>query len=485
MKKLWIWILIGLLAAAGIAAAVALDITGGRRASSKPYEHNINYFYSNTESTTRFVIDAETLTDKLIGNVDAFLSCDGTRAVVRAGGALYSVDKDGVKSLYPAGTDLAILSLDGGKAIFTTATEVHIVDLTTGSTEDIKPEGVSGIGSVVVSPDGKTVGYSVKKGDKWTAYAHENGESRLLREDACIAGIADGAAYWYFVDMGDYSLRFMKGGRERKLSSSFSGMIEFSRDLKDAIFDEEGVTYYSRMGRDPKPLAEGNSLFTAGLLCSAPQGGGPVNAEVKDTNSLLGRLYYSYRTSSEGAPTVYDLWYVNGRGSAKLLAKNAYKFFENEDGSRLSVLMADGKLYDMDMGEPKGAQLIASGVADYCSMGDGTFYYIDSNGGLFFVNGVKGAKPMQAASGVSSCAVSPEKICVFLTKSNELCYAKNGVATELALTGVRHMETMGAAVFCYTEPYTDEYGVSVYDVYSSADGLEWSLAVPAVPRSGN
>ncbi|MBQ4168137.1 MAG: hypothetical protein II590_08075 [Clostridia bacterium] len=487
MKKLWIWILVGVLAAALIAGAIALDLGGGRKASSRPYEHNINYFYSDEESTTRFVADAEVLTDKLIGKVDSFLSCDGTYALVRSGTALYGVDKSGVRNLYSAGVDLALLSLDGKKAVFTTATEVHILDLASGGMEDIKPDGIKGISSIVVSPDGNTVGYTVKTGSGQDSYVFENGASRLLRENACIAAAADSAAFWYFADPADGSLWYASGKREVKLASSFTGMLEFSRDLKEVLFDSGGETLVSRAGGRAKPIAEGESLFMAGVCCSSVQGGAAVVSEVKDTDTLLGRLYYSYRSSSEGARTVYDIYYVNARGGEKLIAKNAYKFYEGE-GGRLGVLMADGKLYDMKTGDPKEASLVASGAADFCTAGDGTYYFISSAGVLSFYGGKSGVMPMQLAEGVVSCGMTPAKTCVFIMRSGEngaLMTVRNDLVPELAVNNAAGFETMGGAVFCFTRDYKNDYGVRVFDVYTSADGSAWSLAVKGAEQTGN
>ena len=154
------------------------------------YDNSITYFYSDADGATRFFVNDKLLDDGISGHADAFLSCDGTVGIARGGSGLYRIDGEGIKKIYPAGVDRALLSLDNSMIVFTTATEVHVYDHGTGSIEDIKPEGVTGIASIAISPDGSTVGYSIKSKDgNFYAYAYENGESRKLSNDAYLVAI--------------------------------------------------------------------------------------------------------------------------------------------------------------------------------------------------------------------------------------------------------------------------------------------------------
>lgn len=487
-KKTWIIIAAAVLAViAVIAAAIALDMRGNRRAEAKPYEHSINCFYSDEEGSTRFVVDSVTLGDRVGGRIDSFLSCDGSAAIVRAGTGLYRVDREGVLLVHPAGVDLALLSLDNDIIVFTTATEVHIYDHRTGKVEDVKPEGVTGIASIVLSPDGGTVGYTVKTAEgAFVSYAHENGESRLLRENAYIAAIADGADFYYFIEPGEASLNYVSGGRARRIGSGVSGIIEFNRDLTEAAFDIDGVTHYSVKGGAAKALIAGESVYSMAAECESVQGGGSLTASVKDCSSIFGCLFYSKKSSSENenAGAVFDLWFVNGLKRAKALVRAARKFEVTDDGGRLSCLMSDNKVYVMESDDPATAEVVCFNVENYNMSGDGMDYYcIGLDHALYYVT--ERAQPVKLAGSTAYSALIGDK-CLFLV-SDGTGYAlgrASGISqAEVVAERAANVEVMPFGAFYYTESYEDDYGVKVFDVYSSPDGVNWSLAVKAVSQS--
>lgn len=485
-KKTWIAIAaIAVFAAALIAAAIALDLRGNRRAAAKPYGHSINCFYSDEEGSTRFVVDSAALEDRVSGRVDSFISCDGSAAIVRAGTGLYRVDADGVVLIHPAGVDRALLSLDNNIIVFTTATEVHIYDHRTGKVEDIKPDGVTGIASIVVSPGGGTVGYTVKTAEgAFVSYAHENGESRLLRENAYIAAIADGAKFWYFVEPDEAALDYASGTRVRRIGAGVSGLVEFNRDLTEAAFDMDGVTCYSIKGGAAKTLIAGESVYTMAAECESLQGGASLTASVKDCSSLFGCVFYSKKTSSEdkNAAPVYDLWYVNGLKRETALVRGALTFKLTEDGGKLSCLMGDNKVYLMDATDPATAEVVCVNVASYDMDGSGReFYCIGKDYALCYVTAE--AQPVKLAENAVRCAIVGDN-CLFLAMNDKgyaLGRARGISQAEIIAERVRSFDAMPFGAFYYSETYEDEYGAKVSDVFSSADGAEWSLAVKASP----
>ena len=485
MKKTWVNVLIALLAAALVAAAVAVafDIKGNRRAEAKEYEHNITYFFAAEEGCTRFIADSVLLEDKLLGRVDSFLSCDGTVGIARAGTGLYRVDKDGVKMIYSTGVNRGLLSLDGQKIVFTTATELHIYDHLTGGIEDVKPEGISAIPSIVISPDGGTVGYTVKDAEgKYVSYAYENGRSRKLDDNAYIVAISNGAGFRYFIEPETFGLYYAKGGSKKLIAASVSQLIEFNRDLTEVMFDVNGVTYYSIKGRAKKTVVDGASVFTTVAGCASVQGGENCQSSVKDTSSLFGGLFYSNLGSStdENARSVYNIWYVDSNRRATALVRGAYQFAVTKDGGRLSVLTADSELYTMRANDPKTAKLVSENVYSYTVSRDGErFYCIGYDLGLYLIEG--DSQAVQLAKNTVYSVLAGEDKCLFIAdyedSAGKLIYADGRRPLTGISDGVAHAENLPGGYFYYVGPRTDSLGNSVYDVYVSADGVNFTLAV--------
>ena len=484
MKKTWVKVLIAVLAAALVAAAVAVafDIKGNKRAEAKEYAHNINCFYADEEGMTRFIVDTELLDDKLLGKVDSFLSCDGTVAIVRAGTGLYRVDKEGVIQIHPAGVLRGLLSLDGQKIVFTTATELHIYDHLTGNTEDVKPDGAVLIPSIAISPDGNTVGYTVKDAEgRFVSYAYEGGESRKLDDDAYVVAVGNGARFRYFVDQETSGLYYAKGRSKKLIAEGVSQLIEFNRDLTEVAFDVDGVTYYSIKGRAKKAIVKDASVFTTVAGCASVQGGDEYESSVKDSSSLFGGVFYGFMTSSEDedARTVYNIWYVDSNRRVTALVRGAYQFALSKDGSRLSVLLADNELYTMKATDPRTAKLISDNVYSYTVSRDGQrFYCIGYDLGLYLIE--DGAQVQLAKNTVYSVLAGEDK-CLFISdyedSAGKLIYADGRRPLTGVSDGVSHAENMPGAYFYYSALYTDSLGNRVYDVYVSDNGVDFRLAL--------
>ena len=488
MKKTWKWIIAAVivLAAAALAVAVVLDHRADRRSTAKEYEHSITYFYSDEEGATRFLVDSALLDNKIAGAVDSFLSCDGSVGLARAGTGLYRVDKDGIKLVYPAGVDRALLSPDNAQAVFTTATQVHIYDERTGELEDVKPEGIYGVASICLSPGGKTVGYSVKAKDgRFYSYAHENGSSRLIASDAYLLAIGDGADFFYYVQPDDVSLWYSSGRRPKKIGSDISSYLEFNRDLTEVIFDMNGVTYYSVNGSPAKTLIKDSSVYTTVAECESHQGGESFDVAVKDCSSLFGCVFYSFKDSStdSSARTIFDLWYVDARMGVTELVKGATQFFITDDDRSLSCLV-NKDVYFMDVRDPSTRERVCTNTYSYNMTGDGQKYFcVGYDLSLYSVT--PRSQPVRIDSNVLYSTLTVDGRCLYLADASSgvgvLRSVKDPDVKITVSGGVRHMETMPRLCCYYTDYYRDEYGKTVYDVFTSEDGVSFTKTVTAVP----
>lgn len=485
MKKSWKWLLIALpvLAAAALIAGLLIDAKANKL-SYKPYENSITYFYTDAEGATRFFVDSKLLDNRIAGRVEEFISCDGSVGVASAGSGLYRVDKDGILLIHPAGVRRALLSLDNNVIVFSTATEVHVYDHRTGQVEDIKPDSASGIVSITVSPDGKTVGYSVKNADgNIYAYAYENGESRKLANDAYILALGGGAEFYYYVSPGDGSLFYATANKASKLGTGVSSLLEFNRDLTEVTFDMNGVTYYSIKGSHAKKLVDGVSLFSTVAECGSVQGGESIAASIKDTSTLFNAVFYSFKNSSSdtNARTVYDLYYIDGHRHVTALARNAYQFAVSKGRTRLSCLMGSD-LYVMDVDDPKTAEKLCSGVYSYSMTRDANeFYCVGGDLGLYYVK--RGENALKMAEKTVFARLTGEGNCLFLSdydKTGRLRSINGKEPIKDISEKVSHVETMPKVSFYYSGTYTDEFGEQVFDVYYSENGVDFTLGLKQV-----
>ena len=483
MKKnrLWIlWLALGV-AVLAIAGAVAMDIIWSR-STVKEYEHSISYFFSNREGSTRFFADDKLLANNRIGGyVDSFLTSDGTVGIARAGTGLYRIDAEGIISVYPAGVDRAALSLDGSVIVFTTATQVHIYDHRDGGLLDIAPDGATGVPSVAVSNDGNTVGYSIKTKDgNYEAYCLTKGETKKLADNAYIIAIGNNADAVYYVEPDTLTLCRMKGSSVRRIAENVSGYVEFNRELTEALFDIGGVTHYSKNGGAAQVLYDGVSVFSTKAECASQQGGSECVSMIEDTSTLFDCVYYStLSSSSSNKRSAYNLYYVDRFCHVKELAKGTYQFALTEDRRNLACLI-DGDLYAMKADSPASAEYICGDVYSFSMSADGSsFYCIAYDLSFFYVE--KDGALIKLADNVYRASLTPDGNCLFLSdysSTGTLNIAK-GAITEKLRDGVYVFNVQPNAVFMYTGVYKDENGADVCDVYSSADGLTYTLALEA------
>ncbi len=486
MNKTWKVILavLGIMAAAALAAAVVLGIKADKRAEAKEYSHSIAHFYADEEGASRFTVDDKLLEDRIGSSVDNMLTCDGTTAIARAGTALYRIDAEGILKIYPAGVEWALLSLDNNVIVFTTATQAHVYDHRTGELEDIKPDGAVSIPSIAVSPDGKTVAYSVKTSDgNMSAYVYDRPGSTRLAENAYIIGIADGGKRFYYVEPDTASLHFVAGSRDRKLGEDIAGAVEFNRDLSEVIFDMNGSTYSSVNGSPAKKLVDGRSIFPTTFECRSIQGGAKVEADVNDTSSLFGGVYYGTRASSsdDRDDLVYDLWYVDGLRRVKELVKGASQFSLIENRTRIACLV-DRSVYELKADDPSDRDVVCNNTHSFCVTPDGkSFYCVGFDLGLYYVE--KNTQPVLLSRNAVHAQLTSDGKCLFLTDYSKTGVLKLAHRTEPVVnlaSSVAHIETKPNVSFYMSNVYNDSHGSIVYDVWFAGSDMNFEPLLKGV-----
>lgn len=494
MKKKWIVIIAiaaAVLAAAGIALAIASGIKASRPAIVKRSEHSLTFFYADEEGATRFFFDDKLLEDRISGRVDSFLSCDGSVGIARAGTGLYRVDESGITLVYPAGVLRAAVSLDNSVIVFTTATQLHIYDHRTGELKDVKPDGITGIPAIAVSNEGGAAAYTVKTTDgKYEAYSLINGESKKLADNAYVLAVNEGAGTLWYAEPDTASLVRFKNGAKRTVASNVSGSVEFNKDLSEAVFDVAGVTYASKNGNKAGVLVKGASLFSTGAECGSLQGGDEAESTIADASTLFNCVYYQSFTSSSdtSARTRYNVYYIDGRLHVKELAMGAYQFGLTADGKTLACLV-DDILYTMKPNDPATAVKVADNIWTYSMIRDGSGFFCIGRDLRLYLLEPGAMSPLAIASNVTFAAVTEEGRCLYIADFDDdtgtLYSVKAHMPAEEIKDGVAYVETMKNACFLYTDIYEDSLGNKVYDVFVSPDGSAFTPALSAVLKNNS
>ncbi|MBO4385035.1 MAG: hypothetical protein J5854_06415 [Clostridia bacterium] len=475
-------IAVAVLAVLGVAAAVTADIIA-RKETVKLCEHSISYYYKDDEGSTRFFYDGVLLDGSVAGYVSAFLSCDGSVGIFSAGTELYRVDGQGIKKIFPAGVLRAALSLDNNTIVFTTSTQLHIYRSDTDSIETVKPDGISGIPAIAAANDGSAVAYTVTAPDgKYAAYIHENGESRLLAEDAYVLAVGENAKTVWYMKPENSALYRMKGSRTKLIAENVSGLVEFNRDLSEAIFDVGGVTNYSRNGSRAKVLVEGASVYTTKPQCASTNGGEAATGSVADCSTLFNCVFYTPLTSSQDqSQKSYNVYFIDRFCRSRELAIGAASF--SIYGDKVALIV-DRALYTMDRGDPGTAVKLADGVFSFSVKNDGTFYVLALDQKLYYL---EGSSSLPLDSNVIHQVLAGGR-CLYLkdySRTGTLMLADGRVPLVTVTDGISHVVSNPAAQFAFSDYYENGLGDRVCDLYASSDGMTFTLALEGIVLPGS
>ncbi len=490
MKKLNKKTVVIICAAAGallialLAAAVIWDIALARNERGVA-AHTINYYECG--GSTFFTYDAALLENSLAGSVDAFLTVDGSTAIARAGTGLYRISESGIIMIHPSGVDRALLSMDSRYIVYTTATQLHIYDNQTGEVTDVSPDNSVSIPSIVISPDGQTVGYTVKASDgSFGMYTcSSTGKNITLRSrDAYAVGVGDNADFWYYTQVSSGDFYRSTDKRDKKLGASAANIFEFNRDLTEVTFDMNDVTYYSVDGKSAKTLVAGASVFSTAGSCKSTQGGSDRMSYVRDCDSLFGGIFYSFTQASSddsSARDTYDIWYVARSCACTSLAVGAYQFSVSEDNAR-ALCLIDDELYVLDIDSPKTAKLLQSDVYMYCNSVDfSNIYCIGRDAGLYLIKNLGSAYGIM--SNAAYCITTDDGKCLVLTNysvTGDLYCIDGDKGSTPCGSSVYYIQTAPGVCYFYTAPYSDDNGNNVYDLYISPDGTGFKLALKGI-----
>ena len=479
-----------------VVAVILINIHTGKVPDSKLREHSFAHFYTPEEERTHFLADGTALSDNIAGNIDAYLSVDGSVEIIRAASALYRADKDSILLLYPAAVDRAVLSLDNRYVLFNTPTKIFVYDHETGGNPvefNGLPDNFKKIMSLVMSPNGRTYAVSILENDGLTLNSYicvnsapetSNKTFTLYKENSCVCAVSDdGETAYYMESIGTEltkKLYLVKGGKEKLIAENVEANFEINRDLTEITFDIDGKTYCSKKGGKPK-LLTGVSCFSNSGKCYSLMGGKLADVRLKDTDTLLNSVFYTYYPAMDDSGMTYpayDLFFVNSGCKSVPLVKGATQFNVSPDERNLLVLI-DSDLYAVSVFDPESPTKLFTNVYTYCADYEmENIYFIDSNSILWYLPH-KG-ELQSVAENVFKCLVGSKGVCSFISdydfdaQSGSYNLVKEGKA-ELVSENVNNFETLSGMTLYYIK--TDK---ERYDVYSSADGIGFSKVLSGV-----
>lgn len=464
--------------------AVLTDIDA-KKNTRLPVDHTITYY--DTPEGAYFTYDDTQLGICPGGSVDAFLTVDGNAAIARAGTALYRIDADGIELVYRAGVERALLSTDNRYIVFTTATTLRIYDSATEAIYDVKHDNTVAIPSIVISPDGQTVGYTVKTdAGKFEMYTCGiDGQGATLRsEDAYVIGVGDNAAFWYYIKQSEGDLYYCNVKKDRLLGQDTANVFEFNRNMNEITFDADGITYYSINGRKARALIGDTSVYATGYNASSTQGGATYVANVRCCDSLFGGVFYNYTdadASDETSRATYNLWYVSPNGTPTALARGAYQFSISAD-NRYLLCLVDDCLYRMEIDNPNTSKLLNSQVYMYANTRDfSDIYCIGYDSSLYHIEDLGNAVLLMGES--TYCTVTGEGNCLVISgyedNAGDLYCIKGRTEINPVGSGVYFVQTSPGVCSFYADSRIED-DMLVCDLYLSADGMSFFHAYDGI-----
>jgi hypothetical protein len=264
--------------------------------------------------------------------MDYEVNIDGTKAVLLvsddnsvSGSTLYHVSGGKVSRIAEDVRSYWFASSGNGVAFtrFEFGDETAELYLWSGSSPARKISGDMMLNSrVVISPDGKTVGFvDLDNGNPLGAF-NTGGRTTDLGNNFIPIGISDGAKYIYYTrDDALFVQRGTNEGTRLRLTGEFSSVIGYNRDMSQIIFSSYSRSFISDRGREPVALV------------------GHVQWFIMPQNTAA---FYGQRGIVYGVNNFKNTFYVNGDSS--VIRVNSRFETERVQGSVSAVYLAsDGK----------------------------------------------------------------------------------------------------------------------------------------------
>ena len=340
-----------------------------------------NYVFPVYDSDSGEVVvysGTKALKDKIDANITDMsinFSCD-VLALYSSDKELYCVKSDKVK-LASEDVESFAMSIKGEGIVYVNSDdELYIYNCSNGKktkiADDVKSAGL------VISPDGKTVGYVSSDDDK--SYVYKGNKSYAVSDSNKIVAVADSAKYIYTYDSESktlYSVSTNKDKDKVKISMDVElPSITFNKDYSQVMFVSAGKIYFSQNTKDKQNVRTGASFslvtpeFSDGILNSS-----------YNVKSLLDNLY-----RIDG-----DVYHVDNKCETEKIASGS-SYVLTKDAGTLFYLKS-GDVYKKAVKSSKEPVKLAEDVVSFVASPDGKFiYYRNSDDELWGKKGTSDSK---------------------------------------------------------------------------------------------
>ncbi|MCL2637087.1 MAG: zinc ribbon domain-containing protein [Oscillospiraceae bacterium] len=324
---------LALLGGAGAALIIALIVS---LVAFSPSQYNSlkgSIDIAQTESDRFFVVTSKGANIAVEGIcVDYEVNIDGTKAAFLVsdedsinGNTLYHVSGGRVSKITEDVRSFWLASSGNGIAFtkFEPGSDAAELYLWTGSSPARKiSSDVLLFSRVVISPDGKTVGFTDMDDDGVIGAFFTNGKMTDLGRNFVPVGIADGAKYIYYTR--EDALFVQRGTNENtrlRLTGEFNGIEGFNKDMSQIVFSSYTRSFISDRGRDPQALAGHVYRFI-------------LPANTAEFNGQRGTVY--------GVSSFKNTFYLNGDSSI-IRVNNKFETARVQGSVSSAFLADDGK----------------------------------------------------------------------------------------------------------------------------------------------
>ncbi len=351
------------------------------------------------------------------GKTYAFLSA-GNLAYVK-GGKVVEVEEEvtGFK-----------LSADGKAIVYTADEGTSLYLYPIGGTAAKIEDDVS-IRSFAVSPNGKSVLYSVYDDDeegKTPVYFYNGKDSVKIASNGSALGVSDGGKYIYYSsvnDKGENIAYFYNKNKEEKTKLETLARIQFNSDLSQAlIVNDEYKTYISTKGGEAEKVSSKSVYLITSKAFT-------VN-NVSAVDNFYGKLFLSadndiYRIEKNADKTIK-------------LVSNCYGVSVDESYETIHYTDDDGDFFvtKVSYGEKAKdkAKMIAEEVYDFVITSDGKLAYYRSEEDVFVINAKGSGKAKRVSSDdVNSYLSIDDKDVVYFSCDEDLHAVKGKKASTVVL----------------------------------------------------